>query len=77
MYCHHCLYDCFAFFILPSVQNFEMVDWEYIRKFGGFWLFLAPAFPPFQQWCEGHGEGEPIGEVNGDRVLFNVRGNME
>ena len=47
MYCLHCLYDCFAFLILPSVQSFEMVDWEYIRNFGGFWLFGLWAFLPF------------------------------
>ena len=45
-----------------------------MRKFGGFCLFCALGLPPFQQWCEGCGEGEPLGEGNGVRGLFNDSG---
>lgn len=68
---------CMTVLLFSFFPQYRTLRWwignisENLVASGCFWLC---AFPPFQQWCEGHGEGGPTGEVNGDRGLFNVGG---
>ena len=77
MYCHHCLYDCFLLLLLFPQYRALRQGLGIYDKMWKLLALIAYRFPPFQQWCGSSGEGEDVGEIQEDRAVSRIKGNMK